>query len=157
MNRLILVVAAICAGTSALAHDFKTGALVVDHPMAFPTAATAQAGAGYFSVTNTGSEDDRLIGIQADFPKVSMHGTRKEDGVMSMFEVEAIDIPAGETVALEPGALHVMFMGLGGDPFEVGETIPATLTFENAGDVDVVFYVEPRGDGSEAIDHSAHQ
>ncbi|PJN92451.1 hypothetical protein CNY89_29595, partial [Amaricoccus sp. HAR-UPW-R2A-40] len=32
-----------------------------------------------------------------------------------------------------PGGAHVMFMGLDGDPFEVGEVIPATLVFEKAG------------------------
>ena len=139
----------------AFAHDFRSGALIVDHPMAFPTMATSMSGAGYFTVTNTGAEDDRLIGIRADFPRVTLHGTRDDDGVMRMFDVEAIDIPAGDTVALEPGALHVMFMGLDGDPFEVGEEIPATLIFERTGEIDVVFYVEPRG-ASGGIDHSAH-
>ncbi|MDP5359854.1 MAG: copper chaperone PCu(A)C, partial [Paracoccaceae bacterium] len=58
-------------------------------------------------------------------------------------------------VQLAPGGLHVMFMGLGGDPFEVGETFPATLVFEKAGEVEVVFYVEERT--AEAMDHSGHQ
>ena len=124
--------------------------------MAFPTMATAMSGAGFFTVTNTGPEDDRLIAVRSDFPRVTLHGTKNEDGVMRMFDMDAIDIPAGETTALEPGAMHVMFMGLDGDPFEVGEQIPATLVFEKAGEGDVVFYVEPRGSASDHIDHSAH-
>jgi len=155
MTRSAIISAALAIATPAFAHDFQAGSLIVDHPMAFPTPSTAMSGAGYFSVTNTGSQDDRLIGVTADFPRVTLHGTEDDNGVMRMFDVDAIDIPAGETVALEPGALHIMFMGLDGDPFEVGEEIPATLIFENAGEVDVVFYVEPRGEGG-GIDHSAH-
>ncbi|GGX42923.1 hypothetical protein GCM10007385_08410 [Tateyamaria omphalii] len=156
MKRLLVISALALCATSAGAHEFKTGPLVVDHPMAFPTMATAMSGAGYFSVTNTGTEDDRLIGIRADFPRVSLHGTKNEDGVMSMFSVDAIDIPAGATVALEPGAKHIMFMGLRGNPFEVGDKIPATLIFEKAGEVEVMFHVEPRGKASDEVDHSAH-
>ncbi|WP_187429729.1 hypothetical protein ROLI_010230 [Roseobacter fucihabitans] len=141
--------------TSTYAHEFKVGALVIDHPMTFNTAATAQTGGGYLRVTNTGETPDRLIGVTADFPKVELHTTEEKDGVARMMHVDAIDIPAGETVALEPGGFHVMFMGLGGDPFEVGEKIPATLTFEKAGDIEVLFSVEQRTHGNKT-DHSGH-
>lgn len=153
---LPLATALALATSPALGHEFELGTLVIDHPMAFATAKTAMSGAGYFSVTNTGAADDRLIGVKADFPSVSLHGTENDGSVMRMYDVEAIDIPAGETVALAPGALHVMFMGLNGDPFEVGEEIPATLIFEKAGEVDVVFNVEARGSGAHEMDHSAH-
>ena len=56
-------------------------------------------------------------------------------------------------------------MGLNGDPFEVGEEVNATLVFENAGSLEVVFKVEERpemrvahGEDSDeaAEDHSGH-
>ena len=158
MNRipLPLTAALLFVTVPVLAHDFRIGTLVIDHPMAFATAKSAMSGAGYLSVTNTGSDADRLLGITADFPSVSLHGTEENDGVMRMYSIAAIEIPAGETVALEPGALHVMSMGLNGDPVEGGEEIPATLIFETAGEVDVVFNVEARGAGGQAIDHSGH-
>lgn len=139
----------------ALAHDFKIGDLIVDHPMAFETPKTAMSGGGYFSVTNTGTTSDRLTGVRADFPKVALHTTEETDGVARMIHVDAIDIPAGETVTLAPGGFHVMFMGLEGDPFDAGEEIPATLIFENAGEIDVVFSVEERSQAHE-MDHSQH-
>ena len=52
-----------------------------------------------------------------------------------------------------PGGLHVMFMGLNGDPFETGESFDAVLVFEAAGEVPVTFYVE---DISDLTDHSHH-
>ena len=52
---------------------------------------------------------------------------------MTMQEVEGIDVPAGETVALEPGGFHVMMIDLA-EPLVAGETIELTLTFEFAGE-----------------------
>ena len=63
-----------------------------------------------------------------------------------MLPVEGVEIPPGQTVTLEPGAMHVMFMGLGA-PFVAGETVAATLVFEKAGRVEVEFNVQPRGEG----------
>lgn len=37
-----------------------------------------------------------------------------------------------------------MFMGLNGNPFEQGEKIDAPLLFENAGEIEIQFNVEPR-------------
>ena len=72
-----------------------------------------------------------------------------------MMELEdGIEIPAGETVALEPGGFHIMFMGLNGDPFEVGEEVSATLTFEYAGEFEVVCNFEDRK--AHGIDHCDH-
>lgn len=71
----------------------------------------------------------------------SMHdsdGMTGESGstMMGMKEVESIEIPAGESVTLEPGGFHIMLMDLKGQ-IEAGDTIPVTLTFEKAGTVEV--------------------
>uniref|UniRef100_UPI002811C9C4 copper chaperone PCu(A)C n=1 Tax=Jannaschia maritima TaxID=3032585 RepID=UPI002811C9C4 len=88
---------------------------------------------------------------------VQLHRMEMEDGVMRMSEVPGgIPVPAGETVTLERGGLHVMFMQLEG-PLTDGMTVPATLRFEKAGDVEVVFNVEPRGGSDEGHgDHGGH-
>ncbi|MFV2054159.1 copper chaperone PCu(A)C [Aliiroseovarius sp. YM-037] len=145
MKKILATAAALALGFSmAHADEFIAGELTINHPMAFETAKTAMTGGGFLSVTNNGTEDDRLIAVRADFPKVELHTTEEKDGIAKMMHVDAIDIPAGETVALEPGGFHIMFMGLGGDPFEIGEEIPATLVFENSGEVEVMFNVEER-------------
>lgn len=157
MRHLHAALWAILIAGPALAHEFTAGDLTIDHPMAFETAPTAMAGGGYLTITNAGDEPDRLIGISSAFPRTELHTTEERDGVARMRPLEAIEIAPGETVALEPGGHHVMFMGLGGDPFEVGEEIPATLSFERAGEVDVMFVVEPREpDGHEGhgTDHT---
>ena len=92
------------------------------------------------------------------FDEVSLHETTTDDmGVARMSHIDGLDLPAGETVTLKPGGLHIMFMGLDGDPFEEGEKIPATLTFEKAGTLEVIFNVESRrGHDAGGMDHGAH-
>jgi copper(I)-binding protein len=65
---------------------------------------------------------------------MDLHTHVRDGDVMRMREVPAIDIPAGQTVTLRPGGLHLMFMGLT-RPLVEGESFPVTLTFEKAGSV----------------------
>jgi copper(I)-binding protein len=73
-----------------------------------------------------------------------------EDGVAKMREVEGgIPVPAGESVTLEPGGLHVMLMGLS-KPLAEGETAPLTLRFESGAEIAVdapIRAVKPMGHG----------
>jgi copper(I)-binding protein len=58
------------------------------------------------------------------------------EGVMSMRPVAAVEVPAGGTVSLEPGGLHVMCIDHT-DDVVMEATVPLTLTFERSGDVAV--------------------
>ncbi len=159
MTRFSLAAAAaITLATSATAHEYKIGDLVVDHPMAFETAKTAQTAGGFMTISNTGDTADRLVAVEADFPRVEIHTTEMDGDIARMMRLEdGIELPAGGEVMLKPGGFHVMFMGLRGDPFEVGEEVPATLVFENAGSLEVTFKVEERTMGAHSgMDHSAH-
>ncbi|MFT6075669.1 MAG: copper(I)-binding protein [Yoonia sp.] len=159
MNFFAFTAVAFCAlATTLTAHEYKLGDLVVDHPMAFATAPTAQTGGGFMAITNNGSMIDTLTSVTADFPRVEIHTTEMDGDVARMMQlVDGVGILPGQTIALMPGGMHIMFMGLRGDPFEVGEEIPATLLFENAGSVDVVFDVQERStDDARSMDHSGH-
>ena len=143
MKHLILTAILLANPVVSFADDFKVGDLVIEHPVARATTAMAMTGAGYFVIMNNGTEDDRLVEITANFPRVMMHDTKTNDGIATMFHIEGgVAVPAGGTVTFEPGSKHVMFMGLNGDPFEIGEEIPATMNFEKAGELDIVFVVE---------------
>jgi copper(I)-binding protein len=149
-------IAALCAfATGATAHEYKIGDLVVDHPMAFETAKTAQTAGGFMTITNTGRTADRLVAVEADFPRVEIHTTEMNGDVARMMHLEdGIVLPAGDSITMKPGGYHVMFMGLRGDPFEVDEEVPATLVFENAGRLEVIFNVEERKMGDHgSMDH----
>jgi copper(I)-binding protein len=61
-------------------------------------------------------------------------------GAMTMRAIPALDLPAGETVSLEPGGYHIMLLELP-EPLELGDTFDATLEFAEADPVTVTFEV----------------
>jgi periplasmic copper chaperone A len=107
-----------------------------------------RVGGGYLAITNTGSTDDRLVAVTSDATdRVEIHEMSMENDVMTMrLRPDGLPVPAGETVALEPGGYHLMFMDLV-DGFAEGESVRATLRFEQAGDVTIELPVLPASAG----------
>ena len=98
-----------------------------------PSPLQAGNGAAYMLLTNTGSEDDKLISAASDVSEaVEIHDMTMENDVMKMFRIDGIDIPAGGSAQLQPGGKHVMFIGLY-EKLEIGQTINVTLEFEKSG------------------------
>lgn len=147
MRAILISCVASLLPLTALAEDITVAGLTITNPVARPTAATAMTGAGYLSITNTGDTADTLLKVSADFARVMMHDTVITDGLARMQHLMAVDIGPGETIDFAPGGKHVMFMGLDGDPFEIGEEIPATLIFETAGEIEIRFTVSDIPDG----------
>lgn len=146
---------------AAQAHDYRLGDLHIDHPWSRASAGPMQgAGAAFMTIAN-GGPADRLVGASADVSeRVELHThILTADGVMKMREVAGgIEIPAGETVELKPGGLHVMFMGLKA-PLTEGDSFPLTLTFERAGTVTVEVAIEgvaAGGHGHGGHGHGGH-
>ena len=82
---------------------------------AFVRLPPAENTAVYVELTNNGSTDTALTGASADFAAdYELHEMADVDGVLEMqpIDPQRIELPAGETVLLEPGGLHVMAMGL---------------------------------------------
>ena len=77
--------------------------------------------------------DARLISASSPaVPRVEIHEMKMDGDVMRMREVEAIELPKGKTVSLEPGGFHIMLMNLP-QPIAAGEVIPLVLTVESGG------------------------
>jgi copper(I)-binding protein len=145
---------------------FGFGGLVTAHGDATPEASPMAGmggnhgmggtGAAYFTVTNNGSDADRLIAVSAPVAKVvEIHEIVDNNGVKEMRPLEnGIELPAGEAVALAPGGYHIMLIGLTQD-LTAGMTYDLTLTFENAGEVVVPVTVQtaaPEGDAIVTIE-----
>ena len=138
--------ASVAVALSALAHDYKVGALEIAHPWTRATAPTAKAGGGFLVITNKGTTPDRLVAAESDAAqKVEIHEMKMDGSVMRMRELEkGLEIPPGGSVMLKPGGYHIMFMELKA-PFAKGAKVPVTLVFEKAGKVDVQFAVQDMG------------
>ncbi len=91
----------------------------------------AQKATGAF-MEITGKSAARLISAESPAATtVEIHNMSMQNGVMKMFPVEAIDIPAGKTIKLASGGYHVMLMGVK-QQMKPGERVPLKLTFELA-------------------------
>jgi periplasmic copper chaperone A len=123
----------------------------------------AHVAAAYLTIENAGDADDALVRVEVSDTIVGeaeihetyeieddaaeddegMHGGGQTDDdaadaapMMGMREIPRIEIPAGETVVLEPGGLHVMLLEVV-DDLEPGSVYELTLVFERAGPVTV--------------------
>lgn len=129
-----------------IGQTFTAGDLTVSGAFTRATLPKAPVGAGFFTIENTGSSDDRLVSVSSEIsPTIELHTMRMVDDVMKMEELtDGIAIPAGETVSLAPGGLHVMIIGPN-QPFVEGECVSLTLEFEAAGTLPIVLNVGPLG------------
>ncbi len=116
----------------------------VEHPYARAASPMAISGAAFMSITNPTDTDDRIVAATSDVAeRVELHThIQSAEGVMQMVHLEdGIPLPAGETVLLERGGLHVMFLGLR-QPLEQGDEITVTLEFEQAEPLTVTIPVD---------------
>lgn len=146
MKTLTLAWLACTTALPAMAHDFHVGDIRIEHPYAFETPGSARSAGGYMTLVNQGDTADTLTGVDGVFDRVMLHKSTEADGVATMEYMDSVDIPPGGTVDFAPGGYHVMFMGLGGNPWKAGDKIDATLTFAHAGKVAVQFEVQGRDD-----------
>lgn len=156
--RTLAVALAVAFAVPALAHDYKIGDLVVDHPYARATPPGAPVGGGYMIVKNTGQSADRLVGANADFAgRVEVHEMKMSEGIMKMRRIEGgLEIPPGGEVVLKPGGYHLMFMKLT-EQLAEGEKRKVTLEFEKAGRIEVEFSVEAiSSSGKKEMKHDGH-
>ncbi|MGE5545853.1 MAG: copper chaperone PCu(A)C [Solirubrobacterales bacterium] len=140
-----LAMALAFAAMPASAGDAKLDQLEIKNAWARATPPKAAAGGAFMTITNTGAADDHLMEAKSDVAKsVELHMHIEDNGVMKMRPVQSIGVRAGQTVTMEPGGLHVMFIGLN-KPLTQGETIQVTLVFEKAGEVKVPVDVKAVG------------
>lgn len=124
------------------ATQVQAGDLMLTGAFTRATLPRAPVGGAFVTITNQGSVDDRLISATAPVgSEVQIHTIAHSDGVMTMRQLpDGLPIPAGQSVALEPGGHHLMLMGLT-EPLVQGETLDITLRFEQAGDVTLPFAI----------------
>lgn len=149
---IVLTAGLIAATANVDAHEFKLGSINISHPYARATVPGQPAGGGFLRLDNKGS-DDRLLSASTPAAKaVEMHTMSMDGDVMRMRQVDTIALPAGKAVELQPGGLHMMFVGLKA-PLKAGAKFPLTLKFEKAGEVTVDMHVETLKVGDAAAAH----
>lgn len=120
-------------GRQASAQD-----ILIMNPIAASSLTSAsKTGAVYLSIMNMGKDSDQLIGISTPAAESAMlHKSKDENGVMKMEMLDQLEIPAGTTIDILPGHMHIMLMGLKSQ-LKIGDHVPVELVFKTSGKISV--------------------
>jgi len=122
MIRIVLTAALLISTTAALAQ------VTVNDPWVRATVPAQRETAAFMQLT--AAETMQLVAARSPVAgTVEIHEMAMVDGVMKMRAIPSLDLPAGKTVALNPGGYHVMLLDLKGQ-IHVGDAVPLTLVFE---------------------------
>jgi copper(I)-binding protein len=96
----------------------------------------------------------RLVEVRSPLGRGEIHGMHMDAGVMKMYPVKDIDLPAGKVVNLASGGYHVMLFNLK-QQLKDGEKVPLTLVVEDdkhqRQEVNVSVPVKPIGYSAPAL------
>ncbi len=123
---LFVLIAAGCS-SAPISNDPQ---IMVKEPRA---RAAMPNGAIYMKLVNAGGAADALISVDSDVADaVEIHeSSMDENQVMHMRPVEKVEIPAGGSVTLKQGGLHVMLIGVD-KGLAKGDKFKMTLNFEKS-------------------------
>lgn len=155
---LCATLVACCLPFAAYAHGFKVGDLVIDHPYATPTRPGMTTGAVYVrAIQNKGTQPDRLLSARTPAAAtVELHRMEMDGDVMRMRAVPAIELLAKTDVRLRHGTAnghHLMLLGLTA-PLKDGDRFPVTLTFQRAGEREVMVWVQTPRNRKKDAEHA---
>jgi periplasmic copper chaperone A len=134
---LLVALSVAACGGSVGSGGSGAGTLVVTGAWVRAAPAGAQS-AAYFTIGNGTGADDTLVGVSTTAAQsAGLHQTTTDStGMTGMQMTESIKVPAGGSVALQPGGYHVMLTGLA-SALKAGASVELMLTFERAGVVRV--------------------
>jgi len=125
------------------ASEAMAGGLDITNAYIAPPFKGRDVAAGFFTVTNNGTDDRLVLATSPIAKSVEIHTHSEVDGVMAMRQVDGVDLPNGETVEFKPGSYHLMMFGV-----ELADDVteaPLTLTYESGEDMTLSVPIEGRG------------
>lgn len=103
----------------------------IKEPYARATPPNIVNSAVFMTLENSSNKDISLIKASSNIAKfVELHTHSTKDGLMTMYEVEKINIPANNSVVLEPASFHIMLIDLN-KPLKIADKIELTLEFSD--------------------------
>lgn len=154
MNRFAAVVSFCAVALLIVPHsmaakytsDEQYATMKVTNAWARETTDSMRTGVVYLTIENTTGRNDALINAESNVARsVMLHKTVTDThGSVAMEHMPTVPLPAGQTVVMEPGGLHIMLMGLS-TVLEEGSEIAVRLIYKNAPAQNVRVIVRHKG------------
>ena len=118
---------ALCFGGAAI-HADET--VMVTHAWVRATAPGQRVAGAYLEISS--AVPNKLVAASSPVAgSVEIHSMQLENNIMTMQKLESLDLPAKQTVKLEPGGLHIMLLDLK-KSLKPGDIVPLGLTLQRA-------------------------
>jgi copper(I)-binding protein len=152
LNALLVAVVGFGVAGIAQAQNAKVGSVQIENAYTRATVPGQQVAGGFMKIENQGAVDQLISASSPVAGEVQLHEMAMDGNVMKMRQIKEVVVPAGGSVELKPGGLHLMFMNIKA-PLSAGETVPVKLKFAKAGEVEVKFPVNAMGAQGGAMKH----
>ena len=124
-NRYAGLLAALLLSTSVYADDIK-----VENAWTRATAPGQDSAMVYMFITS--KQNATIVGASSKASKAAeMHNMEHKGGMMKMYEVKSISLPANERMEMQLHGYHLVLSGLKA-PLKAGSTVPLTMDVELA-------------------------
>ena len=144
LNTVFVMAAGFGMVATAQAQNAKVGSVQIENAYTRATVPGQQVAGGFMKIENKGAADQLISASSPASSEVQLHEMAMEGNVMRMRQVKEVVVPAGGTVELKPGGLHLMFMNIK-TPLTAGETVTVKLKFAKAGEVEIKMPVNAMG------------
>ena len=158
--RQVVVITVVTCGLAGLARAepmATVGPITIRDAWARASLGQTGTSAVYMTLEANGDQGDRLVAAASPIAaSAELHTHIVENGVAKMRPVAAVEVAPGAPAVLEPGGLHIMLIGLG-ERLVAGETVPLSLTFEDAGMIELEVPIRGIAGGMSHGGHVGHQ
>ncbi|MDR2219913.1 MAG: copper chaperone PCu(A)C [Methylobacillus sp.] len=128
MKRLLCMLGLLLT-TFAASAEQPPNPVEASHAWARATAPGQTVGAAYMQLKS--AADLTLVAVESPIAgSVAIHHMSMKNNVMEMHMMDSLELPANQTVKLEPGGMHLMLMDLK-QPLKAGETVSLMLTLKD--------------------------
>lgn len=113
----------------ALTSHFANAQVNVKDAWIRATVAPQKVTGAFMQITS--KQDTKLVAVSSSIAdSVEIHSMEMEGDMMKMREIKDLPLPAGKTIELKPGGMHIMLFGLK-KAVKEGEKIKLNLTVED--------------------------
>ena len=138
--RIAIVLAALNGLPAACAQKSSAEAPQISDVWIKATIPGSNVSAAYLRIKS--AKTVKLVKAETAVANIAeLHSMNMKDGVMEMKAELAFNVPAGKTIELKPGGMHIMLMQVA-KPIKAGDKVPLTLTFDTGGGNSLVMNVE---------------